>query len=170
MYSTCSVHVAENENVVRQALSSEEAASGQFILAPRSQVLPSWDRRGLPDVEGNDLGMSDFSGSLSGLTFDQSSRIDGADNMVRCSPEEDATNGFFVSCFVKSGLEHARGSSDVEHGPRSPPPKIAQSEPVLAKRKRTESDGLTGEGGQGSGTKKRKKKTKKRDLRTPQLS
>ena len=49
VYSTCSVHAAENEDVVDQALSSEEAKLGNFRLAPSGCVLPTWTRRGLPE-------------------------------------------------------------------------------------------------------------------------
>jgi putative methyltransferase len=47
VYSTCSVHAIENEHVVRDALKSPESQNGRFHLAPRSEVLPSWPRRGL---------------------------------------------------------------------------------------------------------------------------
>ncbi|KAH0833261.1 S-adenosyl-L-methionine-dependent methyltransferase [Lanmaoa asiatica] len=82
VYSTCSVHATENERVVCEALRSEEAERRNFKLAPPGEVLPSWHRRGLPD----ELDSSDYASSL-----------------VRCSPDEDATNGFFVSCFVTTG-------------------------------------------------------------------
>ncbi|EGN99084.1 hypothetical protein SERLA73DRAFT_90270, partial [Serpula lacrymans var. lacrymans S7.3] len=80
VYSTCSIHATENEDVVRQALCSNEAKAGHFILAPPGEVLPSWHRRGLPEKMENP---------------------DDALSVVRCSPGEDATNGFFVSCFVR---------------------------------------------------------------------
>lgn len=48
VYSTCSVHPEENEQVVHAALQSAEAAAGGFKLAPRAEVLPEWSRRGLP--------------------------------------------------------------------------------------------------------------------------
>ncbi|KAI0050443.1 S-adenosyl-L-methionine-dependent methyltransferase, partial [Auriscalpium vulgare] len=81
VYSTCSVHATENEHVVRAAAASEEAVLGGFTLATREHVLPSWHRRGLPEILSNEA---------------------EADGMVRCSPGEDATNGFFVSCFLRS--------------------------------------------------------------------
>lgn len=80
VYSTCSVHAAENEWVVSQALQSDEARAGCFQLAPKEETLPAWHRRG------------------------QRERMDhagDADSLIRCLPGEDATNGFFVSCFVK---------------------------------------------------------------------
>ncbi|KAL4066705.1 S-adenosyl-L-methionine-dependent methyltransferase [Scleroderma citrinum] len=46
VYSTCSVHAIENERVVSQALKTEEAIKGCFKLAPRTQILPTWHRRG----------------------------------------------------------------------------------------------------------------------------
>ncbi|KDQ15892.1 hypothetical protein BOTBODRAFT_275080 [Botryobasidium botryosum FD-172 SS1] len=76
VYSTCSIHAQENEQVVRAALASEEAQSRGFVLAPRSQVIPTWERRGLED------------------------ELDDPSCVIRCSPGEDRTNGFFVSCFV----------------------------------------------------------------------
>ncbi|KAG8857591.1 hypothetical protein FRB96_005609 [Tulasnella sp. 330] len=80
VYSTCSVHAEEDEHVVRDALASAEAR-GMFKLAPRSMLLPDWPRRGI----AKELGAA------------------GADSLVRCSPGEDATNGFFVACFIRVG-------------------------------------------------------------------
>ncbi|TFY82880.1 hypothetical protein EWM64_g1134 [Hericium alpestre] len=94
VYSTCSVHATENEHVVKQALGSEEAKSGHFVLASRADVLPAWNRRGLADVMEDGL----------------------AEGLLRCSPGEDATNGFFVSCFVRVG---ASGQPDL--GPQIAP-------------------------------------------------
>ncbi|KAF8222089.1 S-adenosyl-L-methionine-dependent methyltransferase [Tricholoma matsutake] len=90
VYSTCSIHATENEAVVRDSLSSDEAARGRFSLAPSDQVLPQWHRRGLADV----LESPSQTASL-----------------VRCSPGDDATNGFFVSCFVRG----QKRKSDLVH-------------------------------------------------------
>ncbi|KAI6122173.1 S-adenosyl-L-methionine-dependent methyltransferase [Pisolithus croceorrhizus] len=79
-YSTCSIHVVENEQVVRQALNSEEATQNGFELVPRAQALPAWHRRGRGDVGCKDR----------------------AESLIRCSSDEDATNGFFVACFIKT--------------------------------------------------------------------
>ncbi|KAF8623725.1 hypothetical protein AX17_007421 [Amanita inopinata Kibby_2008] len=49
VYSTCSVHAIENEHVVQAVLESEEATVGKFILAPQSEALPTWHRRGIAD-------------------------------------------------------------------------------------------------------------------------
>ncbi|CAL1716825.1 unnamed protein product [Somion occarium] len=80
VYSTCSIHAAENEHVVRDALQSEECLSGRFDLASPGDVLPAWKRRGIPEEMNNPA---------------------DAASLVRCSPGEDATNGFFVSLFVR---------------------------------------------------------------------
>ena len=55
VYSTCSVHAIENEEVVSQALASDDAQSRNFRLARREDVLTSWPRRGIAgklDAEG----------------------------------------------------------------------------------------------------------------------
>ncbi|KAF9484339.1 S-adenosyl-L-methionine-dependent methyltransferase [Pholiota conissans] len=80
VYSTCSIHATENERVVGNALKSEEATAGSFRLAPQNVVLPTWSRRGYPAEMDNP---------------------DDAAAVVRCLPGEDATNGFFVSCFIR---------------------------------------------------------------------
>ncbi|KAL6302473.1 S-adenosyl-L-methionine-dependent methyltransferase [Sparassis latifolia] len=85
VYSTCSVHAVENEHVVSRALTSEEAVKGQFQLASPGAVLPLWKRRGLPEEMDHPA---------------------LASSLIRCSPGEDATNGFFVSVFVRGSHEH----------------------------------------------------------------
>ncbi len=100
VYSTCSIHAAENEHVVRAALQTEEARSGSFELDSRENVLPQWQRRGMPKE------MDD----PSTIYFDVPHIIHStyhfltaqAASVIRCSPGEDATNGFFVSCFVRN--------------------------------------------------------------------
>jgi putative methyltransferase len=46
VYSTCSIHATGNEHVASHALQSDEAKSNHFKLAPRNDVLPTWNRRG----------------------------------------------------------------------------------------------------------------------------
>ncbi|KAJ1812517.1 hypothetical protein LPJ75_003610, partial [Coemansia sp. RSA 2598] len=74
-YSTCSVHVEENEAVVAAVL----AAQDEFALAPASEVIPTWPRRGL---------------AQGGLRPEQAACV------VRTLPE-DGSNGFFVAGFVR---------------------------------------------------------------------
>ncbi|KAF8072034.1 S-adenosyl-L-methionine-dependent methyltransferase [Lyophyllum atratum] len=91
VYSTCSVHATENEHVVRESLNSDEAKTGLFSLASPKEVLPQWHRRGLPD---------------------ELERPSQAASLVRCSPGDDATNGFFVSCFVRNGQPNDKRKVD----------------------------------------------------------
>ncbi|KDR78915.1 hypothetical protein GALMADRAFT_64214 [Galerina marginata CBS 339.88] len=93
VYSTCSIHATENERVVRDALNSEEATAGTFRLAPQKEVLPTWPRRGYSDE------------------LDSSA---DASSLIRCLPGEDATNGFFVSCFVKLSTRKRKKGIDDE--------------------------------------------------------
>ncbi|KIJ52544.1 hypothetical protein M422DRAFT_26124 [Sphaerobolus stellatus SS14] len=136
VYSTCSIHAEENEQVVIAALKSEEAKSGHFKLAPRSQVIPTWIRRGIPEE------MGEFS--------------DLADSVIRCSPGEDATNGFFVACFIRmtgfissprAGLTASKRKADDDDLRDS---SGEEKEPEVQMDKRGESN------------KKRKKRKKKR--------
>lgn len=46
VYSTCSVHEKENENVVIKALESQPDPP-QFVVADKASVIPSWHRRGV---------------------------------------------------------------------------------------------------------------------------
>ncbi|KOS16440.1 s-adenosyl-l-methionine-dependent methyltransferase [Malassezia pachydermatis] len=59
-YSTCSVHEEENEHVVKAVLESPEAKEGHWSLAPRSDVLPTWNERGRPEACGGDEKMASW--------------------------------------------------------------------------------------------------------------
>ncbi|KAF8525811.1 S-adenosyl-L-methionine-dependent methyltransferase [Hysterangium stoloniferum] len=129
VYSTCSIHAAENEHVVVKALDSEEARRAGFSLATRDQVLPTWERRGLAEEMGDDAEL--------------------ADCVVRCSPGDDHTNGFFVSCFVRN------------------PPTDSTSEKRTTKRKANGTEPEDGSDGglnhqKADGNLRRKKKGKKK--------
>jgi len=101
VYSTCSIHVEENEHVAKQALESPEA-KGLFRLAPRDLVLPSWSRRGLVgEIDSKSLCTHYLRAMLKyRVTFI------GPDSVLRCLPGEDATNGFFVACFIRYGSSY----------------------------------------------------------------
>jgi 16S rRNA C967 or C1407 C5-methylase (RsmB/RsmF family) len=52
VYSTCSIHPQENEHVVKTILASTDA----FVLGPRSEAIPTWQRRGLVEECNGDKG------------------------------------------------------------------------------------------------------------------
>ncbi|KAJ1452869.1 S-adenosyl-L-methionine-dependent methyltransferase [Pelagophyceae sp. CCMP2097] len=74
VYSTCSVHDVENEDVVSRALATHR---GEFRVEP---CLRGWARRGRAHA---------------GLTAAESACL------VRADAREDRTNGFFVALFVR---------------------------------------------------------------------
>lgn len=90
VYSTCSVHQTENEEVVLRAL---HIANGSFKL---KKALPYWERRGEINV-------------------DETQRVDKYPTELKntinlCAktlPQEDNTIGFFVACFEKIGDFHS---------------------------------------------------------------
>ncbi|GAA99285.1 hypothetical protein E5Q_05980 [Mixia osmundae IAM 14324] len=83
VYSTCSIHREENEDVVMRVLAKPEFVNQGWELLPRSQVLPSWTRRGLVEA---------CKGSQ-----------DLADGMIRCDPAQgDDSNGFFVAVLTRT--------------------------------------------------------------------
>lgn len=116
VYSTCSVHAVENERVVREALKAEECLEGRFRLAPPTMVLPSWQRRGLPD---------------------EMDSPDDAASLIRCSPGDDATNGFFVALFIRdSEIQVTEGSDRVNVAKRKQTADSAQEDEEQPREKR----------------------------------
>jgi len=73
VYSTCSIHDAENEDVVASVLAKSAPA---FTL---ERALPAWPRRGRPGRLAPSL----------------------ADCCIRVDSRKDLAHGFFVACFVR---------------------------------------------------------------------
>ncbi|KAK9447257.1 S-adenosyl-L-methionine-dependent methyltransferase [Limtongia smithiae] len=99
VYSTCSIHAEENEEVVRALLCDLEVREAGWRLMEREQVLPGWHRRGWRDQF---MGMDDIGQSAEVLS----------EGCVRAKPVEDGGIGFFVAGFEKDG--GAVGASEVD--------------------------------------------------------
>ncbi|KAF5342347.1 hypothetical protein D9611_001609 [Ephemerocybe angulata] len=130
VYSTCSIHATENEHVVRDALLSEEAQANQFSLAPRNEALGSWSRRGL-ESEMASKGKA-FSSPYYHCLQLRLPNAEDAESVIRCSPGEDFTNGFFVSCFIREegcGVETSKRKAE-DDGNANPLKKKAKKKKV----------------------------------------
>lgn len=99
VYSTCSVHRIEDEDVVFRALASPLASDAKgrwkWTLAPRSECLPEWPWRGEPSFNSSQEEPALLECMLRAYPY---SKIDdegeGGVHVKR-------TNGFFAACFVK---------------------------------------------------------------------
>ncbi|XP_022101884.1 probable 28S rRNA (cytosine-C(5))-methyltransferase isoform X2 [Acanthaster planci] len=89
-YSTCSVHRAENEGVVAEAL----AANTDFEL---DHLLPTWKNRGIKVAD--DSASRETSPEIGGLDVSA---------CLRAVPKEDLTNGFFVAVLQRKGQSTQR--------------------------------------------------------------
>ena len=108
VYSTCSIHVQENEEVVSQFL---KAHSSWDLVAP--QRFADWKRRGLD----HDC-----------LTPSQSSCL------IRCDGKADGMNGFFVALFVKHGRDAAVSSGQALLGTSSAAQSSSMCLPVAGRK------------------------------------
>lgn len=94
VYSTCSIHMQENEQVVSQIL--EKCSEEWRLVSPR--CLSAWSRRGV---------------ACPGLEAEDQARL------IRAS-QDDETNGFFVACFERKessvGVKHKYEAPSTAHG------------------------------------------------------
>lgn len=140
VYSTCSIHSIENEHVVRDALTSPEARENSFVLAPRNEALPNWPRRGLSDEMASNGTIEDApSFSAFDLILLHS---EDASSVIRCSPGEDHTNGFFVSCFIRRATEtDSSGKRKASDEEQDPPKRKSKKRKVKKKQPTQRTDG-----------------------------
>ncbi|CAG9463887.1 unnamed protein product [Pedinophyceae sp. YPF-701] len=82
VYSTCSTHVEENEEVVAAVIARAEKL-GFCLVDP----FPSWHRRGLPGV------------------------LEGSHLLVRVDEQQDGSDGFFLACFERASASKATAST-----------------------------------------------------------
>lgn len=89
VYSTCSIHAEENERVVVDLLLDDKVKQWGWKVAPRSKVIPTWERRGFVD-------------EFKEVFRDQEEYCQQlADGCIRVLPKEDGGIGFFAVCFER---------------------------------------------------------------------
>lgn len=92
VYSTCSVHAEENEQVVADLLQDSDVQRQGWKLAPRSKVIPTWERRGIS---------AEFEEKMPRAKFTVGDCEALADSCIRAQPKEDGGIGFFAVCFER---------------------------------------------------------------------
>ena len=91
-YSTCSVHVEENEHVVLAALTSAIATERGWRILRREEQIPGMSAWA---IRGKTVACKSFLGNNDTI----------AEACIRCDPyTEDGTQGFFVAAFVRDNI------------------------------------------------------------------
>lgn len=151
VYSTCSVHRIEDEDVVAKALAAKEATGVskdgrryRWTLAAREDCLPAWPWRGEEPGDGQGMMRAYPSAEIA------PPETEGEGKRVHIY----RTNGFFAACLVKVWEGEARGQEVVSETPssstaadRKKRKKQRQKAAKQAKRVRGDDDGV-GDGGE----------------------
>ncbi|KAL4960234.1 rRNA (cytosine-C5-)-methyltransferase RCM1 [Aspergillus stella-maris] len=107
-YSTCSIHLTENEAVVRRILDSDVARKRRWRVMRRDEQpvgLRGWDARGVDREE------ADIPGAEGHESVDLTEEELGG--CLRCWPgDEEGTGGFFVVGFVREGEDEDYDASE----------------------------------------------------------
>ncbi|CAM9349921.1 unnamed protein product [Phaeothamnion confervicola] len=167
VYSTCSLHAAENEDVVARALAQQPQRTGVVGLFEVVPCLVGWPRRGLGNSSGSSSDGSSGGGGRNNGSGGGDDSVCGGDNgggtgsrgndsghrtgesaavltpqqvqcLVRADPlQGDATNGFFVAKFVRRQQRQPPAAGFVK-GPASPEAAEAPQQSGVKRRRRTE--------------------------------
>lgn len=100
VYSTCSIHAEENEQVVKRLLQDPDVEARGWKLTEPGKVLPNWKGRGL---------VEEFAGMENPEAL--------AASCVRAKPIEDGGIGFFAACFERDGSKDGNPEDKERHGP-----------------------------------------------------
>jgi len=98
VYSTCSIHTEENEQVVKGALGQ---SVGDWELC---EIFPEWKRRGREDI------------------------LENGKKTIRIDPLEDRTTGFFIACLERKKNKKRKRRNNEEGEKQESPSKKQKKE------------------------------------------